>query len=310
MVPIYARKSERVIKSKRKLSPFLYFDDMTYTITQKKGILKAKFRKEKKTGAFPAIYSDILFILQKYQYLNAYLLREAVLQKNFYSCDTIAFRKILKKMVSKGYLIQYEFHHKGEDGTVHGSPFIYTLSEAGERCVIYEGGTPIEIKKDFDLITVLNHLAFNQYYILFQKQFQTNKNIIIQEYYGSICKKSKVQGYMKIKISQQASIQLFVFSIRQSKDWNQQYLGHLRAIVSYLNKNTCSCPLVLTICETEQQAMKAEKYRSCCKELNELETYFVCDSSLLESETVFHRLIEVLPRNNFTTRKVIRLLIE
>ena len=78
----------------------------------------------------------------------------------------------------------------------------------------------------------------------------------------------------------------------------------LRAIKEFTSNHKVSGIGVIVICETEYQAMDAQRYKSCEAELRDLEVYYICDTTMLDSNDILSQLIEVLPNENFTTRRI------
>lgn len=309
------------IDTKVKTSPFSYFHGMKYELTKKRDCTIRDIHNLIKKGIFTDKHYAIIRVLYDYTYLNAFLIREAVAIEtdNKIILTAASCRQILKSLVNEGVLLQYSFSHIDAEGKLKGSPFIYKLSPGGIR---YMKGHSLNknkilklfdtIKKEderpFSIVPTLNLLTMNQFHIMFMKSFRNKPYLYDVKYYKvfEIRKKPIVfPGVYELKMPQfGCTLTLFVYSIRTNDGWAREHLDMLRKIKDCTEYYNMSGIGVLVVCETEYQAMRAQRYKSCEAELKDLDVFYICDTSMVENENILSQLIEVLPDDNYTTRRI------
>lgn len=302
-----------------KTSPFVYYKDMAYTINKAKESSLANIRMMCRNGLLTELHYSIMRALYMYSYLNAYLIREALLVdgKESFNITPITARKAIKTLVGRGLLLQYTFKHLDDYGNEQGSPYIYKLSASGERMVQREQGGMLKFwmprkavidNKAFEIISVLKRLAINQFHITFMKQYKNRKYLHSSDYYIVEYQGGIFPAVYRIELpSGQTILSMFLVSIRGNNGWRNEFLKDLRMVREFIDEKGITGVGILVICETEYQAMEAAKYKACDSTVKSLEVFYTTDNTIVSSEDVLSQLIDVLPKNNFTSRRMFSL---
>ena len=302
-----------------KTSPFVYNKGMQHTMTKKRDCTLKEFLTLKQNGMFTEAHEAIMKALYAYSYLNSFLIKEAVSleTKGVINLDAPACRKLIKTLLNQGLLLQYSLIHEDENGKMQGSPYIYKLSASGLRImdkgfknIIFRLNIfkPDDIPEIFSIAPVLSILAFNQFHITFMKQYNERPYFSGGLYFEKLNKGIRFPGRYQLHIQNTGGyLTLFVYSIRLNEDWQYGFLERLREVHTYVKQYSITGVGVIVICETERQAMDAQRYVSCDADFKDMELYFICDTTILENDDVLSQLIEVLPQENYTKRRIISL---
>jgi len=93
-----------------------------------------------------------------------------------------------------------------------------------------------------------------------------------------------------------ASFHILALRANCTENWKELY--NARLFESQKQKLPPKSFMVL--CETELQALEAERYRKCAAELTQLNVCYLCDHASNSSEGAFSKLIVVKPENNYS----------
>ena len=307
-------KSEDDIICEKK-SPFIVYEYMRYKRVKKRDCSNIEINRLLANGVLTDAHDKVFKILGKFGYLNSFMIRTYLshITGGQYDFDAVQMRKLLKNMVKLGFLLQYELFHADEEGLqegeLQGSPFIYCLSAGGIKYLKKQGITNNHeaLNKPFDVTEVLHILSFNQFHIMFIKQYGRTALVRTLDYYGQIYEYIKVSGMYTLRIQKDDVLHLFVQPIRNDRKWSFKFLSTLRNIKLYTDKNKINCFIVLFICETEYQAMECAKKQNCDADIKDIEVFFETDTSLITEKDVFDRLISVQPQNDYSCRNIVKL---
>lgn len=314
-----AFKDENTDDISGKTSPFLYYKEMTYTMNKAKESSLENIRAMCRNGMLTELHYSIMRTLYIYSYLNGYLIREALLldTKNTFNLSPITGRKAIKTLVGRGLLLQYTFNHIDDNGNEQGSPFIYKLSASGERMVQREQGGLLKYlvpkkqivdSKPFEIIDVLKRLVINQFHITFMKQYMSKKCLYSADYYKMEYKGVVFPAIYRIELPLgKAILSMLLIPIRSNYGWQNEFLSNLRIMKEFIDNKGITGVGVLVICETEYQSMEAARYKASDSTLKSMEVFYLCDSTIVSSDDALSQLIEVLPKNNFTSRRIFSL---
>lgn len=305
-----------------KTSPFVYNKEMIYTMHKSKESSLESIRAMCRNGMLTELHYSILRALYMYTYLNAYLIREVLMSdKNIaFEVSPTTGRKAIKTLVGRGLLLQYTFKHIDDKGNEQGSPYIYKLSASGERMVQREQGAFLKFlfprkqsvdNSPFEIISVLKRLTINQFHIIFMNQYKDRKCLQSTDYYKVEYMGLIFPAIYRIELpSVKATLSMFLISIRSNFGWQNEFLKDLRAMKDFIDEKGITGVGILVICETEYQAMEAARYKACDSTVKALEVFYICDYIIVSSDDVLSQLIEVLPKDNFTTRRIFSLSFE
>lgn len=293
-----------------KVSPYVYHTDMKYRIVKKRDCSRLMTHQLIRSGGFTQLSYDILGILNDYDYLNAYLLRQRL--SHITDKDPIKkeiMREQLKKMVNYGLVIQYELVHTDSAGKEQGSPFIYGLSPSGTRFLTEQRGWRKGKTKipAFSCENALRILAENQFSIVLENQYDKTDTLTYCDFSHYVYESCGVRMLYGIKLPEEGELALFAFAARNTPDWNTLLLTQLRNLLSYMKENNNLMASILIIVETEWLAMQCEKLRCCENDLKHLDVFYATDTSFLMEDHVFDRLIEVNPQKDYSSRTIFRL---
>lgn len=305
-----------------KTSPFIYNKDMTYIMHKSKESSLESIRTMCRNGMLTELHYSIMRALYMYTYLNAYLIRETLLsdKKAAFEVSPTSARKAIKTLVGRGLLIQYTFKHVDDKGNEQGSPYIYKLSASGERMVEREQGGFLKFlyprkqtadNSPFEIISVLKRLIINQFHITFMNQYKDRKCLYSADYYKIEYQDFIFPAIYRIQLpSRKALLSMFLVAIRSNYGWQNEFLKDLRTLKDFIDEKVITGVGILVICETEYQAMEAARYKACDSTVKSLEVFFICDYIIVSNDDILSQLIEVLPKDNFTSRRIFSLSFE
>lgn len=292
-----------------RISPFLYRKN--YKVEKARirecsnHVIRQLIRKQELEDVDIIILNGLL----EYEFLSGFMLRQyiAYIEDNVKIMVRDAFRNRIKKLMNIGLVEQMELM-RNEDGVLKGSAFIYGLSKSGLRFLkfINPSISPKHELPEFRIEQVLNLLVSNQFIIMMQRQYS---NSISGKFMGrDIEEQSGARAVFKIWLPDQQQLNLFVFAVRDSEYYKEYFLSRLRKIVKYQQEKKESYA-VLVICESENQAMNCERYKSCDSQLVKMDVVYMTDTSGVSND-VLGRLIEVLPQQDYSIRNIFKLVLE
>lgn len=295
-----------------KESPFIYREGMIATKIKSRDTSAFLLTQMLINGTFTKLHSDILNILYDFTYLNAYLLRQRLSHLNKEPpINAISFRKILKDMLKKGLIVQYEIKTPTGNDEYKGSPFIYAVSLGGLHYLKKQKGWKYRNTVSavpFSVERALCILAENQFFIMLEEQYGDTDILNHVDFCGNSYHYAGVRGMYGIRLQDNSIMSLFVFAVRRTKDWYKDFTSLLQQVQEYHRRTSqgelCS---ILVICETEAQSMECERVRCSVEQIKQLEVFYTTDSSPLMENDVFDRLIQVDPKDNYSKRTIFRL---
>lgn len=297
-----------------KVSPYVYYNGMTFTSTKYKDCSRMALHHLIKTGRFTELNDDILHILSDYQYLNSYLIRKRLSYlRGQPEMKKESMREILRKMVNYGLLVQYELIHTDSSGHEQGSPFIYGITPAGERHLREQRSWRLSNNATnitFTCQTALRILAENQFSIMLEHQYEKRGLISYCDFSKDVYAACGIRMLYGIQLPDGGELALFVFAVRNDPDWSKLFLKQLRGLKSYMADNNLSMASTLIIVDTEWLAMTCERCRCSEAELKDLDVFYATDTSFIMEDNVFDRLIEVKPEKNYSSRTIFRIDLE
>lgn len=275
-----------------KQTPFAFHKDSSIrfdNIKPAKGLQNIRSLFEKRMIKEPE--SAVLDAINTYGYLNAFLIRLLVEQRM--ECTQSFCKELLAKMVKLGLLCRFRIVYNDIDKKEHASSYIYTFSERGRKLF----GRQKESMEEIDSLDVLTTLAFNQFYIMTK---HTYRDALTNAVY---CNKNDVMPYDgRIQfLSNGKAVRLDVLTIRQNEQWEKEFLKKLKKQITYTATKSSA---VLVLCETELQALSAERARKSVKELNEIEICYLCDFSTCSGKPTLEQLIRVNAESDYSSYEV------
>lgn len=246
--------------------PFIYREGIT-----------VKYAKRKRSGAIANIRvmfekqmldetdTNILLHLQKYVFLNSFLLK-TLLDRQMEECTTTFCNSHLKQLENLGFVTRFQFFYTDKAGNERTTPFVYTLTANGRKIF------PVKYDESFDTVMdidcVQRRLSFNQFHIMLEGQYGSSL------LYSSYLFGREYDGLYKV-MSNGKPIIFYVFSIRQGEDWEKQYLKRIRGFKDYISDAGVSYSGLIVICENEYQSLRAERSRNGDKEISSLDVYYL-----------------------------------
>lgn len=277
--------------------PFVFHDGVYAKFSKKKnaGMIKnirVMFEKQ----FLDVVDTDIMLHLQKYIYLNSFLIR-TLLKRKLGECTTDFCNEHLKKLEKLGFVVRFQFVYKGDDGKEHATPFVYALSVSAKKLFSVKGDKSY-VDSYMDVDCVLRRLAYNQFHIIFEGQYEGALS------YSSYVFDAEYDGLYKLK-SKDLPIIFYAISIRNSIDWEKRYLDRLRTLREHIKAAGLSYSGIIVICESEYQSLRAERCRSGDKELSSMDVYYLCDYAAVIEGVVLDHVICVKPEDNYSTYDII-----
>lgn len=265
--------------------PFVYHDGIKIKYKKSSGVYSLKkLRTMFEFYAIDDIDMSILIDLQKYLFLNAYLIK-ILLSRHISECKGEFCNNRLQQLEKKGFVTKFQFVYVDDNQVEHATPFVYRLSEAAHK--IFE--IRIDKKRNdsmFDVDYVQRRLAFNQFHIMLENQYHDEIR------YSHYAVRKEYDGIYRFSVN--GSLLLFyVFAIRGTENWEKNYLEKIRVFKNYTKENQLPVSALLVICEYEMQALKAEKSRMGDVELKDLSVYYLCDYASVAEGSIFQYLIKV-----------------
>lgn len=240
----------------------------------------------------------ILHFIEKYTYLNAYLIRNLLAAEM--ECKDTFCRERLNHLVKLGMLSRFRITHEDRFGITHASSYFYTFSEKGRGLYLKEKHRKKENEVMPSPDDVLRHTAFNQLYIMLYLIY--GPSCVNQVYrYGNKAYDGQVQF-----TSMGKSASFHVLSLRTNDNWKETYIARLLES----QKQKIPCKSFIVLCETELQTLEAEKYRKTVQEVAKLNICYLCDHSTNSSDGIFSHLIMVKPENNYSSYDICSLPID
>lgn len=279
-----------------KKSPFAYYKDMHYTCTKnvfnKSAIISMIHQAE-----ISQTDSLILEALGQYTYLNSYMIRTHI----YYTTGKKVrltrerCRLILKQMLTRGLLLQYELLHN-EDGTEQGSAFIYSLSMGGELYCNYLGVNIAlrrsQRKRDFTIPALLSTLAINHFHIMMEARYSRQNIVKRSDIYKKAYVSTSVAGDYAIFLPDHSLLTVYLTGVRNTEDMADGFIRTLGRLASYVNEIRCGTYFLLVICETEHQVMECERLR-IFNGMSRIPVLYTTDTTIATNKDVFERLIRV-----------------
>lgn len=234
------------------------------------------------------IDGKILHFIERYTYLNAYLIRNLLAAEM--ECKPSFCRERLNHLVKLGLLSRFRITHEDRFGKTHASSYFYSFSEKGRGLYLKENHKGSE-----DIVPepgeILRHAAFNQLYIMLHLVY--GPNCVNQVYrYGNNAYDGQVQFTSLGK-----SASFHIMSLRTNENWKELYVSRLLESL----KQRIPCKSFIVLCETELQALEAEKYRKTVAEVSKQNICYLCDHSTNSADGIFSHLIMVKPENNYSS---------
>lgn len=315
MLDMYSEVLSVSEKPKERVSPFTYYKGMYYRRTKIRSCSIADIKRMIKQNDITQAHHLVIEGLNKFTYLNAFMIRCYLnyASKGTITISTVKCRKLLKGMVSKGLLQQYEFMHKDEEGKEQGSAFIYALSSGGLKYSI-QANMSVTSKKGeredvFSITKVLSMLAVNQFHILFESQYEPCGVVAMSSIYKEVYKLANVASDYLIWLPDHSMLNMYVMAVRVVPNWSEEYLQSIRRLDAYMQSRKYKTCFLLVICETEHQAMECERFK-CCNGLARVPVFYTTDASIVTYQDVFERLIQVEQEGNYGERTIFRLQIK
>lgn len=288
-----------------KLSPFIYYPGMTYCRVRKRDCSNSEISRMIVNGILDERHDMIIKMLGKHGYLNSYLIRVYLehISGGTYAYNVSDMRKMLKSLVGHGLLMQYEFKHE-RNGVVHGSPFIYAISGGGIRYLKKQGIKKMHpsVGQPFNLVDVFTIISTNQFHIRMISQYGKTPAIRMEDYYGECHRKTGAGSLYCINLADGSIFYIILLSVRKAEGWKQNFLKVLRKIRAYASERCIEPYAVFVICETEFMAMECARYKNCEAYIKDIDAFYLTDTSLVGEGMIFDRVIEVVPRKDYSTR--------
>lgn len=284
------------IESIEKKSPFAYYKGMRYNCTKNvysKSAISTMIHK----AEISQTDSLILEALGQYTYLNSYMIRTHIYYSTAKKVNLSRekCRSILKHMLSRGLVLQYELHHK-EEGVEQGSAFIYALSIGGEMYCNYLGVNVAlrrsQRRKEFTIPTLLSTLAINQFHIMMEARY-TGLNIVKRsDIYKKAYVSTNVAGDYAIFLPDHTLLNMYLTGVRNTEDMSETFIHTLGRLAGYVAEIRCGTYFLLVICETEHQVLECERLR-ICNGMSKIPVLYTTDTTIATNKDVFERLIRV-----------------
>ncbi len=295
-----------------KVSPYLYRKGLSIVRTQKRECSRMAMRQLVKDGRFSKLQEQILYILEQFGFLNSYLIRVRISSLTGKTpMKKELMRAILKSLVDDGLLVQYELVYTDAEGKKQGSPFIYGLASGGRRYLKEQCRKKrLTIRYPNEEVScglLLRILAENQFAVSLENQFRNRKILTYSDFSGSVYQACGVRMFYTLQASSESEIALYAFSVRQDEGWEDLFLVQLNSLCTYMVRSGTMSSSILVIVDTEWLAMGCEEIRCANDSLSALDVFYATDTSFVEEDSVFDRLIEVRKEQNEMIRSVFRL---
>lgn len=243
----------------------------------------------------------IILHLQKYVYLNAFLIR-TLLSRQLEECTPSFCKARMKKLEKLGFIARFQFIYNDEREVEHATPFIYCLSTSAIKLF------PIKHDKSFennhmDIDCVQRRLSFNQFHIMLEGQYGDALK------FSSYLFGREYDGLYKLSYNNSPLI-FYVFSIRSTGGWEKKYLDRLREFKTHITGAKLSLSGLIVVCEYEYQSLKAERARSGDKELGGINVYYVCDYAAVAEGYLLQHVIEVNSEQNHSSYNIIKIQVD
>lgn len=273
-----------------KPSPFTYHgnDEIVYEPVKNSKIksLRALFEQRMLLNAD----GRIMYYIDKYTYLNAFLIRNLLTLEM--ECTQEFCKNRLNHLVKLGLITRFRSIHTDTFGKKHGSVYFYHFTQKGRALFAKTNAVKSkEIDEIPDIGDVLRQIAYNQLHIMLHVVYGPSVNQLY--HYG----KTYYDGQVNLTSSgKKASFCIITLRAECTENWKEQY--NARLLESQNQKMPPKAFIVL--CETELQALEAERYRKCSAELAQLSICYLCDHATNSIDGVFSKMILVKPENNYS----------
>lgn len=275
--------------SNNSIFPFVYREGIAAKYIARKrtapfGNIRVMFEKQ----MLDETDTNILLHLQKYVYLNAYLIK-TLLSRQLAECTTEFCNTHLKQLEKLGFVTRFQFLYTDKSNKEHSTPFVYTLTANARKIFPVKNDESFNTIMDIDCVQ--RRLSFNQFHIMLEGQYGSTL------LYSSYLFGREYDGLYKV-MSNGKPIIFYVFSIRQGEDWEKQYLRRIRGFKDYITESGVSYSGLIVICESEYQSLKAERCRYGDREIVSLDVYYVCDYAAVAEGALLQHIIQVDSNNN------------
>lgn len=297
-------------EGREKISPFTCYPDMTCSRVRNRDCSTVEIGRMIANGILDERHDLVIKMLGKYGYLNSYLIRTFLehITGGRYAYDVSEMRRLLRMLVRRGLLIQYEFKHEC-DGVIHGSPFIYSISGGGIAYLRKQGikGMHPLVGKPFAVADVLGAISTNQFHIRFMIQFGKSEAFRMDDYYGECYRRTGAGNLYCVRLADGSAFYFFLLSARKEEGWQRDYLMTFRKIRTYARRGGIEPYAVFVLCETEYMAMECARHKDCEASVKDMAAYYLTDTSLLGEGGIFERVIDVSPQKDYATRRTFAL---
>ena len=270
-----------------KPSPFAHHGDevIKYDVVQKSKTLSIRNMFERRL--LLDVDGKIMYYIDKYTYLNAYLIRNLLASEM--ECKPEFCRERLNHLVKLGLLSRFRITHGDKFGKTHASSYFYSFSEKGRS--LYRKEKKRADAELPDAGDVLRQVAFNQLYIMLYLIY--GPSCVNQVYrYGNKAYDGQVQFS-----SMGRNTSFHIMSLRTNEQWKETYVSRLLEG----QKQKIPCKAYIVLCETELQALEAERYRKSVADVSKLNICYLCDHATNSPDGIFSHLIMVKPENNYSS---------
>ncbi len=280
---------------KTHLFPFTYHEGMqlSYHEPKKKLFIDIKLMFER--NQLQPEDTAILHMLQKYCYMNAYLIR-MILNQQMQECTQNYCSKHLKKLEELGLVKRFQFIYT-IGGNKRGTPFVYELTAKAKK--LFRVKENSFDQDNLDINKILSLLSFNQFHIMFEKQMSTS--LLHSSYHFD----SYSDGMYKF-MSNGKPVIFYLFTIRSHVGWKEKFLERLRKLKAHIEQNMMTYSGIIVVCENEMQSLAAERYRMSDETLRTADIYYMCDYAAVTEGYILQYLINVLPDNNYSTYNILK----
>lgn len=245
--------------------------------------------------------TSILLHLQKYVYLNAFLIM-TLLSRQFEEVKSEFCKNHLKKLERLGFVVRFQFIYNDDKNIQHATPFVYCLSDSARKLFPIKDDLSFE-KNIMDIDCVQRRLSFNQFHIMLEGQYGDSLT------YSSYVFGKEYDGLYKMQCAGSPFV-FYVISIRSTEGWEKKYLERLRVFKKHAHNGGFSYSGIIVVCEYEFQSLKAERSRSGDKTLEDLDIYYVCDYAAMAEGALLQYVIEVNPEQNYSSYDIIKINID
>lgn len=239
----------------------------------------------------------ILIKLTEYEYLNAFLLYQT-LKAQFPELKQNYVTNRLKQMEGRGLVKRFQFIYGDE--VKHSTPFVYMPTSRVYDIFSMKKAADVEgCTMDY----IMRRLSFNQHDIMLHKQMGSALTYTSKHF-------NEASDAIYRFCSNNAPVTLHTLSIRTTPEWENQFVSRLKRFNEYIRTHSVGYTAIVVICETEMQALEAERKRKKDEDVNQLSILYVTDLAAVTEGFLYGKLIRVLPQNDYSSYDIIRLPID